>query len=389
MSRNTAPVLVLAMLPALALFTCLFFCAGAAWVIHAASPVPAGIQVPPDLLPAPGEPAQTIFPHSGPPVPGLARSREFAVASAIATSPGHFHENIICMILTGILLAATPVAMLAVIASGNRLFSKTTAGNYTPNMAREARIAQLESELEQANEAADLYLDTMSHDIANLNHIAMGYLELAAIKLDLGVEEKELVEKPRKAIETTTKLIRYMKSIGRIKSRSLELNTLDLDRVIATAIEQCWQQNDATLMYRPQPGALIQGTDLLIEAFAILIETSVSLSSDPADIDIELSSLAENNATYYRVTIENQGPGLPDEYNGRLFVPQKAGQLTGVLKGPGLHMAKTVIEACGGRISGEDRTEGGYVRGCRFVVLLPATGVTGEAPGTGSSKADI
>ncbi|WP_424358221.1 sensor histidine kinase [Methanocella sp. MCL-LM] len=303
--------------------------------------------------------------------------------------------EILQLAVAGILFAGAFVIALAVVAAQDRSIARTILRDSQPDKSTDARITRLESELQardaelrQAREDADLYFDTISHDIANLDHIALGYLELAEMKLDLDAGEKELIEKPRKAIETTARLISYLKSTRRIKLGSLGLKVLDLDAVVTTAIEQCRKQGDAELRYRPQPGARVMGADLLIEAFTVIIETAISLSSDPVKIDIELSPFGENDTKHYRVTIDNQGPGLPEEYKGRLFGPRKTGQITGSLKGPGLHLVKAVIEACSGRISGEDRTEGGYVRGCRFEVLLPATGVSGEAPGTGSLAAD-
>ncbi len=57
-----------------------------------------------------------------------------------------------------------------------------------------------ETELKEAKQQAELYLDLMSHDISNMHQIAMGQLELANEIIGeeggLKIEEKELLEMP-------------------------------------------------------------------------------------------------------------------------------------------------------------------------------------------------
>ncbi len=49
----------------------------------------------------------------------------------------------------------------------------------------EVKVQERTEELRQAKAQAELYLDLLSHDINNLNQIAMGYLEIAQEMLDL------------------------------------------------------------------------------------------------------------------------------------------------------------------------------------------------------------
>jgi signal transduction histidine kinase len=74
-----------------------------------------------------------------------------------------------------------------------------------------------------------------------------------------------------------------------------------------------------------------------------------------------------------RVEIEDSGPGIPDDLAGRLFDSFVTTKSDGL--GIGLSICRSIIEAHGGRITGENGA-----MGARFIFTLPAAVVgPGEA----------
>jgi len=91
---------------------------------------------------------------------------------------------------------------------------------------------RMESELTEAKERAELYLDLMSHDINNINQIAMGYLELANDRLAIGEADKELVSKPLEALKNSSALIDNVRKLQRIMEGRPKSDIIDMKSML-------------------------------------------------------------------------------------------------------------------------------------------------------------
>ena len=113
------------------------------------------------------------------------------------------------------------------------------------------------------------------------------------------------------------------------------------------------------------------------EVIYVLLENAAKYSH-PGSV-IRLAARASSQGMV-RLTIEDEGPGIPHELRERVFDKffraMRNGDLAGEKPGTGmgLAIAKGIVEAHGGRISIEDTSDS---NGTRVVVLLP-TGDAGE-----------
>ncbi len=82
--------------------------------------------------------------------------------------------------------------------------------------------------------------------------------------------------------------------------------------------------------------------------------------------------MTKGRKKYYRVTVEDNGPGIPDELKNRLFMRFQGDQAKAIGKGLGLYLVRTLVHDFRGTIRVEDRVPGDYKKGAKFVVLLPA-----------------
>ncbi len=79
----------------------------------------------------------------------------------------------------------------------------------------------------------------------------------------------------------------------------------------------------------------------------------------------------ENGRRYYFVSVEDNGPGIPDAMKDVIFDRFRRGNTRAHGTGLGLYLVKTLVESYGGKVMVDDRVNGDPTKGTRFVVMLP------------------
>jgi signal transduction histidine kinase len=113
----------------------------------------------------------------------------------------------------------------------------------------------------------------------------------------------------------------------------------------------------------------VQANELLHDIFANLVSNAVRHTGDKAEIIIDVDRV--DGGQFYRVMVEDDGPGVPDGSKDSIFNRMQKGSAKGM--GLGLYLVKTLVDSFGGRVWVEDRVLGDFSKGARFVVVLPVT----------------
>ncbi|MGA9139254.1 MAG: PAS domain S-box protein [Methanocella sp.] len=233
-----------------------------------------------------------------------------------------------------------------------------------------------EEALKDAKAQAELYLDLMGHDINNMNQIAMGFLEIAIGSFPLKDEERKFLEKPLDTLKNSAMLIENVRKLQKLEAGSLKYRDFDLCATLKQVIADYSHipGRDVTIRFKPLPACYIVANDLIKDVFSNLIGNAVKHSDpqQPLTIDVGLEPVMKGGKKCYRVTIEDDGPGIPDELKSQLFMRFQSGQGKALGKGLGLYLVRTLVHDFRGTILVEDRVPGDYAKGAKFVVLLPA-----------------
>jgi len=107
----------------------------------------------------------------------------------------------------------------------------------------------------------------------------------------------------------------------------------------------------------------------------LIINAQQSLQDHPAPRRIRVSSRFDSTAEILRVTVADNGPGIPVHLRARVFEPYFTTKPTGVGTGVGLAVSLGIVEAHGGTLTVDCPREGGAI----FTIALPVGAV--EAPG--------
>jgi len=217
-----------------------------------------------------------------------------------------------------------------------------------------------EEALRSAHDEANLYLDIMVHDINNANAVALGYTDLLVEGLE--GRERQMARRLRSGIGRSIEIIQNVTTIRRLHSHETATRPVDLDAVIRAEISH---HPDANIAYEGKP-AWVMADDLLPEVFANLIGNSIKFGEPGVEVLLRV----EEWDGKVLVSVEDTGPGVPDEVKPILFSRYVRGTKTRSGKGLGLYITKMLVERYGGTIRVDDRVLGHPEYGAAFRFTL-------------------
>ncbi len=237
------------------------------------------------------------------------------------------------------------------------------------------RRRESEEELKEAKAQAELYLDLMGHDIRNLSQIGMGYIELA-IEMAGDEDVRDLLQKSLDSLADTSRIIDNVRRLQRTKPEVMTNKSIDLCKVLRDlkSTYETTGSREVTINVNAPPDCIVSANELVNDIFTNLIGNSIKHSSPekPVIIDIRADHIKEKETDYLRVTVEDNGPGIPNWLKDKIFMRFQRGDTKAHGKGLGLFIVRALVDDFGGKVWVEDRVPGNSGKGARFVVVLPA-----------------
>ncbi|MBI0583734.1 MAG: PAS domain-containing protein [Methanomassiliicoccus sp.] len=233
---------------------------------------------------------------------------------------------------------------------------------------------QVQREMVDSKERADIYIDLMTHDINNLIAAAMGYLQLLQSISEMGDKERGWTRGSLGALEECSRLIENVRSLQVLESGEETLSIIDLDDVLRKVIADHvpHPSRDIRIEMSSRGRHCILAGSLVKEVFSNLVDNAITHSEGQLTIGITVVSVFETGKEYYRIDIEDDGPGILDKAKENIFTRAWRGRAKAVGKGLGLFLVRRLVGDLEGQVWVEDRVPGYPERGARFVVLLPA-----------------
>ena len=231
-----------------------------------------------------------------------------------------------------------------------------------------------ETELERLKSQAEFYVDIMAHDINNMNQAMMGYLEMALELSGINGAERELIEKPLEIVGHSSKLIDNVKKLRKLEAGEVQPKVVDLGKVLSEvkAEYQNTGGRNISINYMPVAGCYLNANEMLPDIFSNLVGNAIKHTTGPLMIHMELTTKSMNGDQYYCVSVEDNGPGVPDGLKKKLFSEITKDEHKALRRGIGLQLVKSLVYEIKGKVWVEDRVTGDYTKGAKFVVMLPA-----------------
>jgi two-component system sensor histidine kinase ChvG len=125
----------------------------------------------------------------------------------------------------------------------------------------------------------------------------------------------------------------------------------------------------------PERLAVLGREGPLGQVFRNLVENARSFSPPGGEVTVTLTRVSDRLKPIIRLTVEDQGPGIPpdklEKIFERFYSDRPKGSKFGNNSGLGLSIVRQIVETHGGRVWAENRDSQGQVIGARFTVDLP------------------
>lgn len=299
-------------------------------------------------------------------------------------------------ILLSVYLAATiarPLKRLA--AAAERVRSGAGRSSSIPDFhGRRDEIGELGRDLRAMTEALWDRMDAIERFAADVSHEIKNPLT----SLRSAVETVARVEDPAQQkklmsiiLDDVARLDRLISDISDASRIDAELSRdppsdVDLRAVLAALVELHSSTSDSVVEMEVQPGVdltVFAFEDRLGQVFRNLITNAQSFSPEGGRVLISAARRQERDGEYVVVTVDDEGPGIPEANLESIFQrfysdrpttgPDGRAERAGTHSGLGLSISRQIVEAAGGRIWAENRRDpDGSVAGARFVVRFPA-----------------
>ncbi|WP_128693868.1 PAS domain-containing sensor histidine kinase [Methanoculleus taiwanensis] len=228
----------------------------------------------------------------------------------------------------------------------------------TEDLVRQSR------EVVAARDEANMYLDIMTHDVRNANNVSSMYAGLL-VELAEG-DLTAYAEKLRDSIDRSTGILRNVATIRRTQAEHDRLVPVNLDAIIK---EEIGNFPGASIRYI-DPAVEVLADNLLPMIFTNLIGNAIKYG-EPG---VEITIVVEEQGGEVLVSVEDTGPGVPDEVKKKLFTRFERGRAGGSGQGLGLFIVRMLVERYGGEVWIEDRIPGQPEQGAAFRFTLRKAG---------------
>ncbi len=224
---------------------------------------------------------------------------------------------------------------------------------------------KVEAEVEK-----DFYNSLLRHDIANRNMVVQGNLEILN-STNLGSEQAGLVSNALNAVKASTDLIKKVREL-RVAEGGTDISPIVINESMSNAIKTNLQQaKDFGVKINYKKSSAVAKVGPLVDSIFSNIIHNAIVHSDCKNISIYFSKEKKDGKSFHRISIEDDGKGVPDEIKKEIFRPgiKRRGSPG---SGLGLYLVRKMVEGCGGLIELTDRMENGEKKGTIFNIYLEA-----------------
>lgn len=250
-----------------------------------------------------------------------------------------------------------------------RIFQTTKVSFDTPRTDQDAvlgysrdvtELKEYEAQLKQQRDNLKLLNKVVRHDIRNDLQLIDAYADMLAEEV-----ESEYLDIIKESSENAIELTQTARTLSQVMlDEAGDLVEMDLARTIQSQVTEHEEAfSEATFEVEDLDSVTVEADDMLPAIFRNLLKNAVIHNdSDQPVVEVGMDQFDD----HVRVTIADNGPGIPDDQKQEIFGEGNKG-LDSEGTGIGLYLVQKLVERYGGEVSVEDNDPEGSV----FTVELP------------------
>ncbi|MCC7005263.1 MAG: hypothetical protein IT497_01295 [Ottowia sp.] len=199
---------------------------------------------------------------------------------------------------------------------GNELLIKCVPCSNSANLQVGWIISLINiSSIRQAERKRDETLQFLSHDMRAPQTSILALLDLYREDPDI-MSESELFDRLGKCARKTLSLADDFIQLDRAESRQYYFEETDVVQLLLDAIDDCWAQAHAKNIRihndTPNYPAFVYADRMLVtRAMYNLLNNAVKYGPENGQVWSAITSYKENERAFWKITIRDQGPGIP------------------------------------------------------------------------------
>jgi PAS domain S-box-containing protein len=241
---------------------------------------------------------------------------------------------------------------------------------------------RLEQQLRQAEKLSSMgqMISGVAHELNNPLAVIGGYLEVILASHTLQDKTRQDLAKVAHESSRATRLVRNFLAFARSQPAHRQMASIN-DLITGVVELRKFDLSLANVKIEAVLDQILPATsiepDQIQQVLIILINNAMqAMSGTPEPRRIRLSTTLKEGII--RITLEDNGPGVPSEVESRIFEPFFTTKEVGVGTGLGLSIAHGIMTEHGGHI----RYERAALGGAAFVLELPIVSVEVPRDGT-------
>ncbi len=232
-----------------------------------------------------------------------------------------------------------------------------------------------ESRARSERERASLVLEVMTHDLNNVNQSLIFSLGLLGESQRLNRTGSNLLNASLEEVRRASRMISNLRDIFALSEAKVETESLDLNECLNSVIRDVRNEFDSKSLVVTsnieERQFILEGYDLLHKAFYNILHNSMQFDQSE-EVHVKITAKHIPARGKIRIEFEDNGPGVPDSLKPFIFKRSGSPDFQIVGRGLGLTLTDRILEKIGGEVWVEDKVEGDFTKGARFVMMVPS-----------------